>query len=84
MGQFVADDTVVGLAQVGQRQGVGGGAIEDEEHLTLGLEQLTEAVGDLLCPAVIAVGEIVITIGLHHVRHRLGTDTGRVVTGQKA
>ncbi len=42
VGQLVADDPVIRLAERGQSQGVGGGAVEDEEDLAIGFEHLAE------------------------------------------
>ena len=80
----VADDAVIGLAQRGQRQGVGGGAIEDEEHLAVGFEQLTDAVARTCGPGVFAVGAGVPRVGLGERLPTGWTEAGVVVAGELA
>ena len=56
VGGLVAEDGVVALAQRGERQRVGRGAVEDEEDLAVGLEELAQQVGGPGGPGVVAVG----------------------------
>jgi hypothetical protein len=76
------DHAVIGLAERGQRQRVGGGAVEDEEHLAIGLEQPPEAVGRGLRPGIGAVGGGVAGIGRLHRGEGLRADPGIVVAGE--
>ena len=73
---------MVALAQRGQGQGVGGGAVEGEEHLAIGFEQAAEMVGGARRPFVIAVGALVALVGLGHGGPGFGTDAGVVVAGE--
>ena len=84
VGQFVADDAVIGLAQRRQRKGVGGGAIEDEKHFATSFEDIADQVGGLLRPRVVAVGSGVAVIGLLHGRPRFGTNPGVIIAGELA
>ena len=70
---------MVRLAQGGERQRVGGGAVEGEEHLAVGLEGLAQEVGGLGRPAVVAVAGLVAAVRLGHGGERLGADAGVVV-----
>jgi hypothetical protein len=64
VGGFRADHAVVTLAQRRQRQGVGRGAVEGEEHFAVGFEQFTEIVGGAVGPFVVAIGALVAVVGL--------------------
>ena len=52
-----ADHAVIGLAQRGQRQRIGRGAVEGEEHLGIGFrKQLPERIRGALRPGIVAIG----------------------------
>ena len=61
-----ADDTVVGLAERGESERVGGSAVEDEVDFALGLKKLAESVGRFGGPGIVAVGGGVAAIGGLH------------------
>ncbi|MNP09124.1 hypothetical protein D3C76_1012160 [compost metagenome] len=82
VGGLGADYTVVALAQRGQGQGVGGGAVEGEKHLAVGFEQLAEVLRGALGPLVVAVSAVVAVVGFLHRRPGFGADTGIVVAGE--
>ena len=73
---------MVALAQRGQRQGVGGGAVEGEEHFAVGFEQVAETVGGTVGPFIIAVGALMALVGLFHGGPGFRADAGIVVTGE--
>ena len=56
MREFMADDAVVAAAERSEREWVGGGAIEGEEDITIGLEELPHEVAGAACVFVLAVG----------------------------
>ncbi|MCY1420814.1 hypothetical protein D9M71_364490 [compost metagenome] len=82
VGGLGADHAVVALAQRGQGQGVGGGAVEGEEHFAVGFEQVAEIVGRAGGPLVLAVGALVAVVGLGHRRPGFRADAGIVVAGE--
>ncbi len=82
VGRLGADDAVVALAQRRQGQGVGGGAVEGEEHLAVGFEQLAEMVGGAGRPLVVAVGALVALVSLFHGGPGFRADAGIVVAGK--
>ncbi len=84
MGHFVAEDAVVGLAGGGEGEGVGGGAVEDEEHFAIGFEEVAEEVGGLLGPGVVAVAMGVAGVGGEHGLPGLRADPGVVIAGELA
>jgi hypothetical protein len=55
MGGFVANYTVMGTAEVRQREGVGRRTIKDEKNLAVGLENLANARNDATGPFIVAV-----------------------------
>ncbi|MNE69316.1 hypothetical protein D3C80_1650350 [compost metagenome] len=79
---FRADHAMVTLAQRGQRQRVGGGAVEGEKHFTVGFKQFAEIVGGAGGPFVVAVGALVAVVGLFHGRPGFRADAGIVVAGE--
>ena len=81
---LVAQNAVIRLAQRGQRKRVGRGAVEDEEHLAVGLEYIANEVGRLLRPGVVAVADFVALVGLGHRGKRLRANPGIIVTGKLA
>ncbi|MCY1182867.1 hypothetical protein D9M73_234490 [compost metagenome] len=82
VGGLGADHAVVALAQRGQRQGVGRGAVEGEEHFAVGLEQVAEVIRSAGGPLVVAVGPLVPVVGLGHRGPGLRADSGVVVAGE--
>lgn len=82
VGGFRADHAMVALAQRRQRQGVGGGAVEGEEHFAVGLEQVTETVGGAVGPFVIAIGALMAVVGLFHGGPGFRADAGIVIAGE--
>ncbi len=82
VGGLGADDAVIALAQRGQGQGVGGSAVEGEEHLAVGLEQLAEVLGGPFGPLIVAIGALVALVGLLHRGPGFGADAGIVVAGE--
>ena len=65
MCQLVANDAVVTLAERGQCQRIGGSTVEYEIDIAIGSKQVTQALGSLSCPFVIALGRGVTDIGLN-------------------
>jgi hypothetical protein len=84
VGGFVTQDGVIGLAHRRQRERVGGGAVEDEEHLARGLEQLSNQVGGPARPGIVPVAAGVAGVGLLQGRPRFRADAGVVVAGELA
>ena len=82
MGRIGADHAVVGLAQGGQRQRVGGRAVEGEEDLALRLEQGAEGVSGARRPGILAIGGGVAAVGRLHRGPGLRADAGIVVAGE--
>jgi hypothetical protein len=80
--QLVADHAVVALAQRGQRQRVGDGAVEDEIDVAIGLEQRAQAVGDAPRPVVLAVAGGIAGIGGEQGLQGFGADARAVVAGE--
>ena len=64
VGSLGADYAVLALAQRGQGQGAGGGAVEGEEHLAVSFEQVAEVLRRTFGPLVVAVGPVVAVVGL--------------------
>ncbi|MOA27404.1 hypothetical protein D3C78_1482810 [compost metagenome] len=82
VGGLGADHAVVALAQRGQRQGVGRGAVEGEEHFAVGLEQVAKVIRSAGGPLVVTVGPLVPVVGLGHRGPGLRADSGVVVAGE--
>ena len=78
----VADDAVIALAERGEGEGVGGGAVEDEEDVAVGLEHTAEQVAGAHGPFVVAVGREAAAVGLGQGGPGLRADAGGVVTGE--
>ena len=81
---LVAEDAVVRLAERGQRKRIGRRAVEDEEHLAVGLEHVADQVGRLGRPGVVAIADFVALVGLGHRGERFRANPGIVVTGKLA
>jgi len=82
MRQLVADHAVVALAQRGQRQRVGGRAVEDEVDIAIGGEDFAQAVGDAARPFVVAVAGGVAVVGGEEGLQGFGADARAVVAGE--
>ncbi len=82
MGKRRTDDAVIGLAERGERQRIGGCAVEGKEHLALRTEQGTEAVRSAVGPFIVAISRNRTRIGLLHHIPDFGTDTGIIITGK--
>ena len=82
MGEAVADDAAIGLAQAGQSQRIGRRAVEDEKHLAGSLEQFPEPVAGFGGPSILPVGWFVAVVDLRQRRQRFRAYTGVVVAGQ--
>ena len=81
---FVAQDAVIRLAERGEREGIGRRAVEDEEHLAVGLEHIADQVGRLGRPGVVAIAGLVALVGLGHRGKRFRANAGIIVTGKLA
>lgn len=66
----------------GQRHHVGASAVEHQERLAGGAEQVAEASMRLVGPAVAAVGECVPVVGRHHRLDHRRVGAGRIVAGE--
>ena len=84
MGQFVAEDAVIGLAHGGEREGVGRRAVEDEEDFAVGLEDFADEVRRAGRPRIVAVADGVVVIGFRERSPGLGADAGVIITGEMA
>lgn len=84
MGEFMAEDAVIGLAEGGQGQGVRGGAVEDEEDFALSFENFAQGVGGFGGPLVIAVTDGVAGVGFGESGPGFRADAGVVVAGEVA
>ena len=73
---------MIGLAERGQRQRVGRGAVEDEVHFALGLKEAAKRVGRFGRPRVVAIRRHVPAIGGFHRLPRFGADSRVVVAGK--
>ena len=79
----MADDAVVALTERGQREGVGGGPIEDKEYFRVGLlKELTDHVACLSGPIVGAVGREAPLIGFAQGGPGFRANPGRVIAGE--
>ena len=77
-----ADHGLVGLAQCGQRNRVGGRAVEDKKDFGISLEQLAQAITDEVGGVVVAVGRGKSVVGQIEGAERLRADAGAVVAGE--
>ena len=82
MGGGRADHAVIGLAERRQRQRIGRGAVEGEEHLAIGGEQGAEGVRGALGPVIVAISGSMAAIGLFHRFPGFGADPGIIVAGE--
>ena len=84
MGDFGAKDGMVGLAERGEGEGVGGGAVKNEEDFALGLEDFADEVGRAGGVGIVAVGAGVAVIGFLEGGPCFGADAGVVIAGELA
>src|ERR1051325_9440631 len=84
MGQLMAENAVVRLAEGGQRERIGGCAIEDEKHLAIGLEDFAAQVRGFVGPGVVAITDFVALVGFGHGGEGFGTHAGVIVAGELA
>ena len=82
VGDLVTEDALVALAEGGEREGVGGGAVEDKEGFAVGLENLTEEISGAVGRGVGAVRRRGAGVGGGEGGERLGAEAGGVVTGK--
>ena len=82
VGDLVAEDTLVALAECGESEGVGGGAVEDKERLAVGLEDLAEEGLGAGGGGVVAVGGDEVGVGGGENGEGLGAEAGGVVAGE--
>src|SRR6185295_3954795 len=81
---LVTKNAVIGLAGRGERERVGSGAVEDEEDLTMRLEDLADQVGGAGGPGIVAVTDRMALIGFRQRCPGFGTDAGVIVAGKMA
>ena len=82
VGHAVAEDAVVALCGMGERERVRRGAVEDEEHLARRLEDLADRVRRPAGPLVVAVGGDMMGVGFGEGGPSFGRDAGVVVGGE--
>ncbi len=78
----VADDAVVALAEGGEGEGIGGGPVENEEYLAVGLEHHAQQVARPHGPFIVAIRRQAAAIGFGQGGPGFGTDAGGVVAGE--
>ena len=84
VGEVVTQNSMVGLAEGGQDQGIGGRAIEDEEDLAISLKKLPNLVASPLRPSVVAVAGRMPMVTLSEDLGDLRADARVVVAGEVA
>src|SRR3954469_10153254 len=75
----VTNNAVEWLAELGQRECVRGGAIENQVNVTIAFEDLTNAITNLRRENVFAVGRLGAGIPLLKRGHRLGKNARRII-----
>ena len=83
VGDLVAEDALVALAKGGEREGVGGGAVEDKKSFAVGLENLTEEILGAGGRGVGAVRRRGAEVDGDECGERLGAEAGGVVAGKE-
>lgn len=78
--EFVADDTVIGLAHAGEREGIRRSAVEGKENIAIDLEEPADQVAGLLGPAILAVARGITRVRLLKRLPGFGRDTRAIVT----
>lgn len=84
MGGGVAEDGVVGAMEVGEGEGIGAGAVEDQEHLGVGFQEIADGLAGVIGPGIGTVGGGVVLIGVADGLPGFGTDGSLVVAGEMA
>ncbi len=56
VGVFMAENAVIGAAELCERETVGRGAVEDEKNFAVGLEDFAHQLGDAARPLILTVG----------------------------
>ncbi len=84
VGEFVAQNAVVGLAEGGEGQGIGGGAVKHKKDFAAGLKQIANHAGGLGGPGIIAVGLFMAVIGGGEDGPGFGADPRIVIAGELA
>jgi hypothetical protein len=82
MGDASTDDAVVTAAEGCQGQTVGGRAIEGEENLAIGLEQVADPIGGCRRETIFTIGRASTVVRLGQRRQGLWAHTGVVVAGE--
>ena len=83
VGDGRANNRVIALAQTGQCQGVGCGAVENEVDVAVRFKGFSQTVGDTLGPVVVAIGwGMPARIRCVKPVRRLGAHTGVVIAGK--
>jgi hypothetical protein len=78
----MAHDRVHAATNGGERQRVGGRAVENEMDSAIGLEHPPDRLHGRRRPVVVAIPVRMAAIGVDDGRQRLGTDAGIVVAGE--
>ena len=79
---LMAQDALVAAAESGEREGVGGGAVEDEENLAVCFKYFSHLRARLGGPRVVTVPRGAAGVGGGERGHGLGADPGGVVAGE--
>ena len=83
VGDLVAEHALVAGAEGGEREGVGGGAVEDKERLAIGGEELPEKLVRAGRGGVFAVAGDARGVGGVEGGEGIGADAGGVVAGKR-
>jgi len=84
VGKLMADHAVVALAEGGEREGIGGGAVKYEENLGVGfLEYFANEIAGANRPVVIAVGGQLPLVCRGEGGPSFGANAGRIVAGEE-
>jgi len=83
VGDLVAEDALVTLAEGGEGEGIGGGAVEDEKCFAVGFEEIAEELAGAGGGGVVAVGGDGAGVGGVDGGEGLGADAGGVVAGER-
>src|SRR5206468_889530 len=82
--QLVTENAVIRLAKRGQRKRIGRRSVKDKKHFAVRLEHVSNKIGSLLRPGIVAVTHFMALIGLCHGGERLRANARIVVTGELA
>lgn len=83
VGDLVAEDALVAVAEGGEGEGVGGGAVEDEEGFAVGFEDLPEELLRAGGRGIVTVGGDGVGIGGVERGEGFRADAGGVVAGER-